>query len=132
MRFRHIFCAAIAVQFGLLAALPGQAAEQLSAREKAWFDTFQKGTLYARGWRDISSELVAKAPAEIKSDLQQRLETLGLKIGREWSKSNDIRKIDSSMLRQWGDMLQQAAERQPEHIPQVVAKLDQKVVALLD
>lgn len=129
MRLRHIFCVAV---FGLLAAAPVQAAQQLSAKEKAWFDTFQRGTLYARGWQDITEELVAKAPAEIQSDLQQRLEDLGMKIGREWSKNNEIRKIDSAMLRQWGDMLRQAAERQPERIPQVVSKLDQKVVALLD
>lgn len=129
MRFRHIFCAAI---FALLAAVPGQAAEQLSAKEKAWFETFQKGTLYARGWQDITAELVARAPAAIKCELRQRLEDLGMKIGREWSKNNDIRKIDSAMLRQWGDMLQRAAEQQPEHIPQVVAKLDKKVLSLLD
>jgi hypothetical protein len=129
MRLRHIFCAAA---FSLLAAAPGLAAEQLSAKEKAWFDTFQRGTLYAKGWRDITEELVAKAPAEFQSDLQRRLDELGMKIGREWSRSNDVRKIDSAMLRQWGDMLRQAAEAQPERIPQVVSRLDQKVVALLD
>lgn len=132
MRLRHIFCAAIIFQVGLFLAVPGQAAEQLSEKERAWFETFQRGTLYAKGWRDITEELVAKAPAEIKCELQRRLDDLGMKIGREWSKNNDIRKIDSAMLRQWGDMLQRAAEQQPDCIPQVVAKLDQKVVALLD
>lgn len=132
MRFRHIFCAAIVLQFGLLATAPGQAAEQLSAQERAWFETFQRGTLYAKGWQDITAAILAKAPAEIKNDLERNLNDLGAKIGREWSRNNEIRKIDNTMLRQWGDMLEQAAEREPERIPQVVAKLNQKVVALLD
>jgi hypothetical protein len=134
MRFRQFFCAAVILQFGILAAvLPGPAAaEQLSAKEKAWFDTFQRGTVYARGWQDITEAILAKAPAAIKSDLERNLNDLGARIGREWSRNNDIRRIDNAMLRQWGDMLEQAAEREPERIPQVVAKLNQKVVALLD
>jgi hypothetical protein len=139
MRVNYIFYAVALVQLGMLSVLPPQAAggqwqgrEQLSAQERAWFDTFQRGTLYARGWKDITSTILAKAPVELKSDLQKNLEELGAKIGREWSKSNDIRKIDSEMLRQWGNMLERTAECEPAKIPQVVATLNQKVVALLD
>lgn len=131
MRFRHIFCAAMMLQFALLTAAPVQA-EQLSAQERAWFERFQRGTLYARGWQDITATILAKAPAEIQSDLERNLNDLGAKIGREWSRNNEIRKIDNAMLRQWGRMLEQAAEREPERIPQVVDRLNQKVVALLD
>lgn len=139
MRIRHLFYAVAFVQIGVLSILPPQAhgrqhqaEEQLSAQERAWFETFQKGTLYARGWRDITTEVLAKAPAEIKSDLERRMEALGTKIGREWSKNNDIRKINSEMLRQWGCLLEQTAEREPEKIPQVVENLNRKVVSLLD
>jgi len=132
MRFRQFFYAAVVLHLVLLAAPPTQANERLSAQEKAWFETFQRGTLYARGWQDITAAILAKAPAEIKNDLERNLNCLGAKIGREWSRNNNIRRIDNAMLRQWGKMLEQAAEREPEHIPQVVARLNQKVVALLD
>jgi hypothetical protein len=132
MCVRHIFYAAAILQIGIFSVLPAQAGEQFSAQERAWFETFQKGTIYARGWREITSELVAKAPMEIKCDLQKRLERLGTRIGREWSKNNQIRKIDNAMLRQWGDMLEQTAEQAPDKIPQVVENLNLKVLALLD
>lgn len=135
MRFRQFFYAAVAVlQFGVLAASsPCHAAtEQLSAQERAWFETFQRGTLYARGWQDITATILARAPAEIKCDLERNLHDLGIRIGREWSRNNEIRRIDNAMLRQWGSLLEQTAEREPERIPQVVATLNQKVVALLD
>ncbi len=129
MRVRHIFYAVAVLQLGIFSTV---SAESLSPKEQAWFETFQKGTIYAKGWREITAELVAKAPAEIKCDLRQRLDALGAKIGREWSKNNTIRKIDSSMLRQWGDMLEEAAEREPEKISQAVDNLDRKVLALLN
>ncbi|WP_417914435.1 hypothetical protein [Candidatus Electronema sp. JM] len=129
MRVRHIFYAVAVLQLGIFSTV---SAESLSPKEQAWFETFQKGTIYAKGWREITAELVAKAPAEIKCDLRQRLDALGAKIGREWSKNNTIRKIDSAMLRQWGDMLEEAAEREPEKISQAVDNLDRKVLALLN
>ncbi|WP_417909211.1 hypothetical protein [Candidatus Electronema sp. PJ] len=132
MHVRQIFYAAVVFQLGLLSALPTQATEQLSTQERAWFETFQKGTLYACGWQDITAKLLAKAPVDIKCDLQKRLEALGAKIGREWSRNNDIRKIDNTMLRQWGKLLQQTAEQEPDKIPQAVEKLNQKVEDLLN
>lgn len=141
MLFAKIFRIALVVCCALFVTLPTltlgnqmqpKACEQLSAREQKWFETFQKGTFYARGWREITAELLAKAPVETKDDLKHRLEELGQKIGREWSKNNDIRKIDNTMLRHWGDQLQQVAKREPTKIVQVVASLNQKVCTILD
>ncbi|CAK8713734.1 hypothetical protein GCAAIG_03070 [Candidatus Electronema halotolerans] len=141
MKVENIFRAAVVIHCVLLLLLPSLAAggqmqagsrEQFSAREREWFETFQKGTFYARGWKDITAELLAKAPAAAKDDLRKRLEDLGFKIGREWSKNNDIRKIDNEMLKQWGSQLQQTADREPARIVQVVASLNRKVTTLLD
>jgi hypothetical protein len=141
MKVANIFRAAVVMQCILFSISPSLAAggqmqagsrEQFSARERQWFETFQKGTFYARGWKDITAEILAKAPSETKDDLRKRLEDLGFKIGREWSKNNDIRKIDNEMLKRWGSQLQQTAEREPARIVQVVASLNRKVTTLLD
>lgn len=141
MKVENIFRAAVVIHCVLFSLSPTLAAsgqmqsgsrEQLSAQEQKWFETFQKGTFYARGWKDITAELLAKAPSDIKNDLQKRLEDLGFKIGREWSKNNEIRKIDNAMLKQWGSQLQQTAEQEPARIVQVVASLNRKVTTLLD
>lgn len=105
---------------------------KLSAEEKEWFETFQRGTFFAPGWREITAALLAKAPYEFKSGLRQTLDLLGNRIGCEWSRDNDIRRIDSDMIAQWGDMLRQAAAGEPEQIPQVVANLNRQVLTLLD
>lgn len=141
MLLKKIFRVALVVCCTLFVSLPtltlgsqmqANACEQLSAREQKWFETFQQGTFYARGWREITAELLAKAPVETKDDLKHRLEELGQRIGREWSKNNDIRKIDNTMLQHWGDQLQQVANQEPTKIVQVVASLNQKVCTILD
>ncbi len=141
MLFENIFRGVLVLQCILLLILPSLAlggqmqienSQQLSAREQKWFETFQKGTFYARGWRDITAELLAKAPSDMKDDLKKRLDDLGRKIGREWSKNNAVRKIDNEMLQQWGCQLQQAVEQEPTKIVQVVASLNQNVLTLLD
>ena len=141
MPFEKIFSVALFFLCALFLTLPtltlgsqmqSKACEQLSAREQKWFETFQKGTFYARGWRDITAELLAKAPAETKDSLKKSLEELGKKIGREWSKNNNIRKIDNEMLQRWGGQLQEVAEQEPTRIVQVVASLNQKVHTILD
>jgi len=36
--------------------------DQLSSEEKEWFVTFQEGTFYARGWRDITRRFLRRLP----------------------------------------------------------------------
>lgn len=105
---------------------------ELSGEEKEWFQAFQEGTFYARGWKDITAQILEKAPLEVRDELQHTLEALGMKIGCEWSKSNEMRKIDNDMLEQWGSLLEQTAEQEPHLIPQVVASIKQKVIRLLE
>ncbi len=106
--------------------------EHLSAEEKKWFAKFQKGTFYAQGWKGITADIIKKTPEELRPEQQIALESLGFKIGCEWSKSNKIRKIDNDMLRQWGDQLKKTAGEDPYQIPKVIAELDQLVVMMLD
>lgn len=134
MNRKNLLCLFAAVSLTLpLAAAGQQSADpaKLSAQEKAWFETFQRGTFFAPGWREITARLLEKTPPNLQDEMKKALDLLGNRIGCEWSRNNEIRRIDNKMIAQWGSMLRQAAEQEPYRIPQVVAHLNRKVVALL-
>ena len=107
--------------------------EQLSEDEKEWFTAFQEGTFYVQGWKEITSKILEKIKRENKKkELQRSLNYLGIRIGCEWSKSNDIRKINTDMLEQWGSQLQKTAEENPDELPMVIANIQQKVFDLVE
>lgn len=67
-----------------------------------------------------------------EEELQRSLNYLGIRIGCEWSKNNDVRKINTDMLEQWGSELQKAAEDNPDKLPIVIADIRQKVFELVE
>ncbi|MCI5162286.1 MAG: hypothetical protein D3917_09765 [Candidatus Electrothrix sp. AX5] len=106
--------------------------KQLPKDEKEWFTTFQEGTFYVQGWKEITSEVLGKVQQKSKKDeLQRSLTRLGIRIGCEWSKKNDVRKINTDMLEQWGSELQKVAEDNPDKLPMVIADIRQKVFKLV-
>ncbi len=104
----------------------------LSPEELKWYKTFQEGTFLIAGWKDITKEILANTPVELRDHQRQRLEQLGCKIGMEWSRENAVRKVDNKMLKQWGDALKKAAKTNPEHLPNVIASIDQELDNLLN
>jgi hypothetical protein len=107
--------------------------KKLSEDEKEWFATFQEGTFYVQGWKEITSKVLAKIQqAGKKEELQRSLNYLGIRIGCEWSKNNSIRKINTDMLEQWGSELQKIAEEKPEKLPVLIANIRQKVFELVE
>jgi hypothetical protein len=107
--------------------------EQLPKDEKEWFTTFQEGTFYVQGWKKITSEILEKIQLKSKKDeLQRSLTHLGIRIGCEWSKKNDVRKINTDMLEQWGSELQKVAEDNPDKLPMVIADIRQEVFELVE
>ena len=110
----------------------GENVPQLSAEERKWFEKFQEGTFYAQGWKKITANILQKTPQELRQQQRLALESLGNKIGCEWSKGNEIRKIDTDMLRQWGKMLKKTAGQEPQQLPRVIAELDHQVAMLLE
>lgn len=107
--------------------------EKLSKEEKEWFTTFQEGTFYVQGWKEISAEILDKIKQKNeKKVLRRSLNLLGIRIGYEWSKRNDIRKINTEMLEQWGAELQKTAEEKPDKLPVLIADIQDKVLQLVD
>ena len=82
--------------------------EHLTKEEQHWYSKFQNGLLFFDGWRDISKEILLSLPHNEQHKIKKLLDVMGMRIGTEWSKSNDIRKIDTDQLRIWGDRLKQA------------------------
>lgn len=106
---------------------------QLSEEEKEWFTTFQEGTFYTQGWQEITTEILEKIPQESeKETLRESLDRLGIRIGCEWSKDNEVRKINTDMLETWGSLLQEVAEKDPKELPVVIADIQQKVFELVE
>ena len=76
-----------------------------------WVLSFYQGNLaYQSGWQDIQG-YVYEAPArEAEQALLEQLSLLGIAIGSEWSKHNDVRQIDTRMLSLWGSTIQLAPD----------------------
>jgi hypothetical protein len=150
VKIKNIICTFTALQICFLLILPLQAVgeqtmyenneqqvtatsvDKLSPEEKEWFAKFQEGTFYAQGWKEITADIIAKTPEELQEEQRLALEALGTKIGCEWSKDNDIRKIDTDMLQLWGNQLQQTVIKNPHQVSQVIAEIDQRVAMLLN
>lgn len=105
---------------------------KLSPEEQRWFKIFQEGNLLSEGWQEISAEILAKTPPEQRSSQKVALENLGNKIGIEWCRSNRVRKVDSSMLQEWGDILRKTARNNPQQLAKAIAFIDHEVDAVLD
>ena len=104
----------------------------LSQEEQEWFRIFQEGTFLINGWKSITEELLASTPENLREHQKKRLDRLGLKIGLEWSKDNDIRRVDTRMLQQWGKALKKTAKKNPEQLPEIIVSIDQEINNILN
>ena len=59
------------------------------------------------------------------------MQTLGLKIGHEWSRDNRVRKVNTDMLRAWGRELRKAGAENHIQLAQALYKIDSEVDTLL-
>jgi hypothetical protein len=50
----------------------------------------------------------------------------------EWSRPNAVRKVNSSMLQEWGDILRKTARTNPQKLAWAITYIDQEVDAVLD
>lgn len=105
---------------------------KLSVEEQRWYKVFQDGNLISEGWQDISAEILAKTLPEQRAAQKVALENLGAKIGTEWCRANGVRKVDSSMLLEWGDILRKTARTNPQRLAKAIDYIDQEVDAVLD
>ena len=84
---------------------------QSEAEYLGWVLSFYQGNLaYQSGWQDIQGYLYEAPAPEAAQDLLDQLSLVGIAIGSEWSRHNDIRQIDTRMLSLWGSTIQLAPD----------------------
>jgi len=104
----------------------------LTPEERDWYRTFQEGTFLISGWKEITKEILESTTPELREHQRKRLEQLGRKIGMEWSRENAVRRVDNKMLKEWGDELKKTARTNPEHLPEVIASIDEQLNSILN
>lgn len=103
----------------------------LSPAEKEWYKKFYHGVFFFDGWKEISESILAHLPPEEEKIQKDFVNQLGIKIGTEWSRNNDSRRIDTSMLRGWGKQLRNAAKESPVRLSQVLKTINSEVDKVL-
>jgi len=104
---------------------------QLTTEEQRWYHKFQNGLLFFSGWKEISEEILTCLPEEKRAETKNLLEYMGIRIGTEWSKANDERKIDTEQLRSWGSRLRKARKNGAPHLSETVRKITIEVDSIL-
>jgi hypothetical protein len=113
----------------------GQHAEEVLATltpgERKWFHRFQEGIPCFDGWKKITQAVVEKFPEQEREKRMAAMQTLGFKIGHEWSRDNRVRKVNTDMLRAWGRELRKAGAENHVQLAQALYKIDSEVDTLL-
>jgi hypothetical protein len=76
-----------------------------------WTLSFYQGNMaYQSGWQDIEDYVIDAPTENHRAELLSQLRDLGMVIGSEWARHNDIRRIDTRMLSLWGSTIQLAPD----------------------
>lgn len=105
--------------------------EELDEEAREWFSKFQEGGLLFDGWKEISDDVVEQVPEGEKVKTKVTMLALGIRIGCEWSKENDVRKISTEMLKKWGKQLRETVADSPVKIPTLLNAIEAEVDSLL-
>ena len=123
---------------------PAQSVNQVSqdgiafddAKHRGWYVRFWTGSCKdvravclsgAPYWGEIMQRLLVNVPAQQQEKLRTRLLLLGQRIGYEWAKENDVRRINNDHIKTWSsDLKQSGADPEP-----AVSRIEQQARQLL-
>lgn len=106
------------------------------AKHRGWYIRFWTGSCKelrviclsgAPYWSEIMERLLANVPPERREMLRTRLILLGQRIGYEWAKENDVRRINNDHIKTWSSELKQSVAN-PEP---AVTRIEQQARVLL-
>lgn len=103
----------------------------LTPGERIWYHRFQEGIPFFDGWKKITQAVVARFPEQEREKRIVAMQTLGLKIGYEWSRDNRVRKVTTEMLRNWGKELRNAGAKNNVQLAEALYKIDSEMNNLL-
>lgn len=95
--------------------------------QQEWYKKFYEGTFLVKGWKSRMKDVLKGLSPEDRGEMGELLETLGKKIGMEWARDNDVRKIDTAQLQRWGKELQNASQKGSEALADRVQQLNGEV-----
>jgi len=95
--------------------------------QQEWYKKFYEGTFLVKGWKSRVNDVLKGLSPEDKGEMGERLETLGKKIGMEWARDNDVRKIDTAQLQRWGKDLQNASQKGAKALSGQIQQLNKEV-----
>jgi hypothetical protein len=99
-----------------------------SAEHSRWYKRFWTGQcdhLFGclpgkPNWNEVVAQLLARGGGGERPALQPKVCTLGQRIGLEWSREHDVRRVSTSDLRRYFDMLKRDGD--PLHGVDAVAR----------
>ncbi|WP_228856915.1 hypothetical protein [Desulfomarina profundi] len=104
----------------------------LNEEQRKWYEKFNEGVLFFDGWRSISQDILSHFPPEKRVEVRKYIQRLGILIGTEWSKENDVRCIDNKKLGEWGDRIKDAIrEGSTEGLTVALKSINDEVECLL-
>jgi len=104
----------------------------LNDEQWAWYEKFNKGILFFDGWQSISLVILEHCPLEKRYEIRRFVQRLGVLIGTEWSRQNDIRRINNGMLSEWGDRIKVAIKMEDkEMVLKVLHEINSEVEGVL-
>ena len=103
---------------------PAQSVNQVSqdgiafddAKHRGWYVRFWTGSCKelrsicmsgAPYWGEIMQRLLTNVPPQQQEKMRTRLILLGQRIGYEWAKENDVRRINNDHIKTWSSELKQ-------------------------
>ena len=96
-------------------------------REREWYRKFQEGSFFIKGWQSRKKDILDAIPATEKETVDELLDKLGEKIGKEWARYRHVRRIDTAMLQQWGERLRKSQKKGSDMLVAEIRELDTKV-----
>jgi hypothetical protein len=108
-----------------------EAINSLSKEDLQWYQKFNEGIFFFDGWKEITETVLEKYTPEEKEDIILFMQHLGIRIGAEWSRDNDVRKINTDMLRAWGKKIRGAAKAEKAKLTIALHELDSEVLTIL-
>ena len=104
----------------------------LNEEQRKWYEKFNEGVLFFDGWRAISQDILSHFPPGKRVEVRKYIQRLGILIGTEWSKENDVRCIDNKKLGEWGDRIKEAIRREStEGLTLALKSINDEVECLL-
>ena len=103
----------------------------LKNTEEEKYRKFLKGTFLIKGWNARSDEILHAVAEKDRNEVATILAKLGEKIGREWARDSNARRIDTPMLEKWGKELKEARKAGHGQLAKLLRKLDRQVDEIL-